>query len=112
MFYGKGLLIDKELNRYKKYVSVLFFKVGDWEKLPKISSIILSRVDGTQTLNSSNTIGNSSTFKVDLYCVYFSLDQDRRILVCKTKVKQEAIELASGAANYLNVSLKDYLKES
>ena len=27
MFEGDGLLIDKENKRYKKYVSVLFFKI-------------------------------------------------------------------------------------
>jgi hypothetical protein len=110
MFYGTGLIIDKEKSRYKKYVSVLFFKVGDWETLPKVSSIAITKVDGSQTMNSARTMGNSATFKVELFCVYFCVD-DKKILVKKTKNKNEAIELANGAASYLNAPLNNYVKE-
>jgi hypothetical protein len=111
MFNGNGLIIDKEKNRYKKYVSVLFFEVGDWKPLPKVSSIILSKAQGTEAMHSPRTMGASVNLKVDLYCVYFSTDQNRKVLVKKTKKKQEAIELAKGAANYLDISLNNYVKE-
>jgi hypothetical protein len=111
MFNGNGLIIDKDKNRYKKYVSVLFFKVGDWEKLPKVPSIILSKVQGTQAMHSPRTMGASVSLKVDLYCVYFSVDQNRKILVKKTKKKNEAVELANGVSNYLDIPLNNYVKE-
>ena len=88
-----------------------FFKVGDWEKLPKVSSIILSKAQGTQAMHSSRTMGASVNLKVDLYCVYFLLDQNRKVLLKKTKKKHEAIELAHGVANYLDFTLNNYLKE-
>jgi len=112
MFHGNGLIIDKEKNRYKKYVSVLFFKVGDWESLPKISSIILSKAQGTQAMHSSRTMGASVNLKVDLYCVYFRLNDNRKVLVRKTKKRQEALRLAKGAAEYLDIPLNNYLKEN
>lgn len=111
MFYGKGLIIDKEKNRYKKYVSVLFFKVGDWVPLPNISFIALTKVDGRQSMHSARTMGNSVTFKVELFCVYLCVDSKRKILVCKKNNKQEALKLANGAANYLEVSLNNFVKE-
>ena len=49
MFEGNGLLIDKENKRYKKYVSVLFFKVGDWKSLLGFKYIALTKVQGSQT---------------------------------------------------------------
>jgi hypothetical protein len=111
VFRGNGLIIDEKQNRYKKYVSVLFFKVGDWAPLPKISFVALTKVDGSQSMHSARTMGNSATFKVELYCVYLCVDQKRKILVKKTKNKQEAFKLASGVASYLDVSLSNYVKE-
>jgi hypothetical protein len=111
MFNGNGLIIDKEKNRYKKYVSVLFFEVGDWKPLPKISFIALTLVGGTHRMHSRGGRGASVTLKVDLYCVYMCLDQKRKILVKKSKKKQEALNLASGAAKYLEIPLNNYLKE-
>ena len=62
-------------------------------------------------MHSSRTIGASVSLKVELYCVYFSVNQSRKVLVKKTKNKQAAIELANGAANYLGVPLISYLNE-
>ncbi len=111
MFHGKGLFIDKDKNRYKKYVSVLFFKVGDWEPLPKISSVALTKVDGSQSMHSARTMGNSVSFKVELFCVYLCSAHNMKLLVCKTKNKQDALTLSTNAANYLGVGLNNYLKE-
>jgi len=94
MFYGDGLIVDKEKNRYKKYVSVLFFKVGDWKPLPKISFIAISKVKGTQTMHAPRTMSASVSLKVDMYCVYFCIDEKRKVLVRKTKNKQKALTLA------------------
>ena len=71
MFHGKGLIIDKEKNRYKKFVSVLFFEVGDWKPLPKITFVGLTKVGGAQTMNSARTMGNSVTLKVELFLCLF-----------------------------------------
>ena len=111
MFVGDGLIIDLEKNRYKKYVSVLFFRVGDWLPLPKVSFISLAKIKGTQTMHSPRTTGASVTLKVDLYCVYFCVDGNRKVMVKKTKKKQEALTLAKGASEYLQVPFKNYLQE-
>lgn len=111
MFEGKGLIIDKEKGRYKKYVSFLLFRVGEWKKLPTISFIAFTKVDGTQSMHSARTMGNSVTFKVELYCVYLCIDLKRKILVLKSKNKQEALRLATDSAKYLNIDLSNFVKE-
>ncbi|MBL4592776.1 MAG: hypothetical protein JKX68_03050 [Flavobacteriales bacterium] len=111
MFYGNGLIIDKERNRYKKYVSVLFFKVGDWKPLPKISFVAFTKVKGFQTMHAPRTMGASVSLKVDLFCVYLCIDSKNKVLVKKTKHKLEALTLATGAAKYLRVSLNNYIKK-
>ncbi len=111
MFEGNGLLIDKENNRYKKYVSVLFFKIGDWQPLLAFKFVALTKAQGTQAMHSARTMGNSVSLKFDLYCVYLCIDQNRKELVLKTKNKQEALDLATGAADYLDVPLNNYIKE-
>jgi hypothetical protein len=112
VFEGKGLFIDKQNNRYKKYVSVLFFKVGEWKKLPEITFVAITKVKGNQTMEGRGGMATSATLKIDLFCVYLCIDQKRKILVKKTKKKNEAIILAKGAADYLKVSLSNYLKEN
>lgn len=111
MFHGEGLYIDKTTNRYKKYVSFLFFKIGDWKPLPKISFVALTKVLSIQNLNNPQGVVASVSLKGKLYCVYLCVDSKRKILVCKTKNKQEALKLANGAANYLEVSLNNFVKE-
>ena len=111
MFYGNGLIIDKDKNRYKKYVSVLFFKVGDWKPLLNFSFVALTMVQGAQTLRSAQTIGASVSFKVDFFRVYLCVDKNRKVLVKKTKDKEEALKLANGAADYLGVPLNNFVKE-
>jgi len=85
MFHRKGIYIDKQNNKYKKYISLLFSEVGDWKPLPKINFVALTKVQGSQTMHSSRTMGNSSTFKFDLFCVYLCADAKRKVLVCKIK---------------------------
>ena len=111
MFHGKGLIIDKEKNRYKKYVSVLFFEVGDWESLPSISFVAITKVKGSQKMHSRGGMGASATLRFDMYCVYLCLDKKQKVLVKKTKNMQEASRLAEGAAEYLGIDLKNYVKE-
>ena len=112
MFEGDGLIIDKEKKRYKKYVSFLFFKVGDWSPLLDFKFVALTKVQGSQSMHSSRTMGASVSLKVDLYCVYLCIDQTRKVLVKKTKDQNEALVLAKGAADYLSISLSNYIKEA
>ena len=114
MFESKGLIIDKEKKRFKKYVSFLFFKIGEWKPLRKFTFVAVTTVMGAQTLNNPSlpmmSVG-SSTLKVRLFCVYLCVDRNRKILVMKSKVKQEALTLAQGISDYLNIDLVNYIKE-
>lgn len=114
MFEGKGLLIDKEKKRFKKYVSFLFFKVGEWKPLRNFSFVAITTVMGAQTLNNPSlpqTSVASVTLKVRLYCVYLCIDKKRKVLVLKSKSKQEAETLAKDVSDYLNIDLVNYIKE-
>ena len=98
MFYGNGLNIDKEKNRYKKYVSVLFFEIGELKPLPNISFIALTKVLSTQNLINPQGVVASVSLTGKLFCVFLCVNQKRKILVKKTKNKQEALKLATGAS--------------
>jgi len=113
MFRQSGLKINAEKTRYKKYTDFLFFDVGDgWEKLPKISFISFTKRKGGQTYNSSKTMGNSSTVKLNFYCVYLCVNSKQKILGLKTRNSNEAFYLARAVAKYLDVELKNYVKKS
>lgn len=111
MFEGYGLLIDKDKKRYKKYPPFLFFKVGDWAPLLDFKFVAVTGVDGAQRFRSPQTFVNTTTVKMKLFCVYLCIDKKRKVLVRKTKSKQEAITLAKGAAAYLNIDVVNYIKE-
>ena len=111
MFEGKGLIIDKDKKRFKKYVSFLWFEVGEWKPLLKFSFVATSKVLGATNFFSSRSMGNSVTVKSDLYCVYICVDRKRKVLVRKTGNKKDAIELAKGISNYLNIDWINYIKE-
>lgn len=110
MFQGKGLLIDKQNQRFKKFVSFLGFKFGDWQPLRKFTFVATTQRKGTQTLNSARTMGNSSTVTFPLFCVYLCIDKNRKILVMKSKKQQEAKTLAKGVSDYLKIDWIDYIK--
>jgi hypothetical protein len=111
MFYGKGLIIDKDKKRYKKYISFLFFKVGEWESLSAFTFVAITTVMGSQTLNNPQTFVASSTLKVRMYGVYLCIDTKRKVQVMKTKNQQEAVKLAKGVSDYLKIEFVNYIKE-
>ena len=111
MFQGKGLIIDKEKGRYKKYVSFLWMELGEWKPLLKFSFVATTKVLGATNFFSSRSMGNSVTVKSDLYCVYLCVDRKRKVLVRKTGNPQEALTLAKGVSDYLNIDLINYIKE-
>lgn len=114
MFEGKGIIIDKEKKRFKKYASFLFFKVGEWQPLRKFTFVAITTVMGAQTLNFPSlpmvSVG-SSTLKVRLFCVYLCVDKKRKVLVMKSTLQQEAETLAKGISEYLSIDLVNYIKE-
>lgn len=111
MFDAHGLIIDKEKQRFKTYISFLGFKFGEWLPLRKFTFVATTKRKGAQKMNSARTMGNSSTVTFPLYCVYLCVDKNRKILVLKSKKKQEAMNLSKGVSEYLNIDWINYIKE-
>lgn len=111
MFYGKGLIIDKDKKRYKKYVSFLGIKIGEWKPFLNFTLVAITKVRGGVNFFSSRSMGNSVTVRCDLYAVYLCIDNKRKILVMKSENQEEALNLAKGASTYLNIDLISYLKK-
>ena len=111
MFKAKGLLIDKENNRYKAYVSFLGIEFGEWKPLRKFSFVATSKVKGATNFFSSRAMGNSVTVYGWLYCIYLCVDRKKKVLLKKTENKQEALNLAKGISDYLNIDWVNYIKE-
>lgn len=113
VFNQSGIKIDKTKKRYRKYISLLFFDINDeWQNLPDVAFVSFTRVKGGQTFNSSKTMGNSSTSKINLYCVYFCEDVKKKKMILKTKDKEEAYFFAYSSAKYLGVELKKYVNRN
>lgn len=76
MFNKKGLILDTDNNRYKRYVSVLFFNIGDWKPLQKISYVALTSVLSKTSLWAAASYGVSGPVEVKgkLYCVFLCSD--------------------------------------
>lgn len=111
MFKAKGLLVDKEKNRYKTYVSFLGIEFGEWKPLRKFSFVATTQRKGAATYRSIRTIGNSSTVTFPLFCIYLCLDKKRKTLVFKSKNKQETLNSAKILSEYLNIDWINYIKE-
>lgn len=58
----KGVVIDTKNKLYKKYLNLLFIKIGSWKSLQEISHVVLK-------VNSSNSVyshrGGSTTIRTD-----------------------------------------------
>lgn len=111
MFEAKGLIIDKEKQRFKTYISFLGFKFGDWQPLRKFTFVASSSRRGAATFRSIRTIGNSSTVSFPLFCIYLCLDKKRKVLIFKSQSKSDVIKVSKGVSEYLNIDWINYVKE-
>ncbi len=70
-----GTLIDFDANRYKEYQSILWFKIGDWQSLPKIENAELIHHTFLQR-NTPNGISPTLSRQVTIYkCVLIAENQ-------------------------------------
>lgn len=111
MFKAKGLLVDKENNRYKTYVSFLGIEFGEWKPLRKFSFVATTQRKGAKNLVSPTALPINTTVGSLLFCVYLCENKSRKALVMKSESKEDAIDLAKGISGYLNIDWINYIKE-
>ena len=112
MLEGKGYFIDKETNRFKIYNKLLFFKVGDWEKLPKANYVAITKVKFSKTVSTPKLMGNqacTSDFSDYKCCVFVCEDNRIKQLIFKGEYDVALIQ-ANLIKDYLSVDLIDYVK--
>jgi hypothetical protein len=110
MLEGKGYFLDKESNRFKPYNKLLFFKVGDWEKLPKPNYVALTKVKFSKTVSTPKLMGNqscTSDFSDFKCCVFLCEDKRIKKLIFKGEY-QNALIQANLIKEYLNIDIVDY----
>ncbi len=112
MLEGNGFILDIEGSRLKVYNKILFFKVGDWEKLPTPNYIAVTKVKYSKTVSTPKLMGNqscTSDFSSYKYCVFVCEDKRKKKLLFKGEY-EEALAQASLLSDYLNTSIVDYTK--
>jgi len=112
MFEGKGYFIDKGTNQFKIYNKLLFFKVGDWEKLPKPNYIAITRVKFSKTVPTPKLMGNqacTSDFSSFKCCVFICEDKSKKQLIFKGEY-DEALVQANLIKSYMSLNIIDYVK--
>ncbi|WPR74932.1 hypothetical protein [Algoriphagus sp. NG3] len=84
-----GTHIDFRNNRFKKYQSVLWFRFGDWQELPKISKAEIVHHTFLKR-NVPNGISPTLSLQVTVYkCVLLS--EDAKLLVLEFTREKNAI---------------------
>ncbi|SFA76692.1 hypothetical protein [Algoriphagus aquimarinus] len=64
-----GTLIDFRRNEFKEYQSILWFRIGEWQKLPKIERVELI-LHSYRSTNTPNGISPTLSREVTIYkCV-------------------------------------------
>jgi len=111
MFRAKGLIIDKEKQRFKTYVSFFGFEFGDWKPLINFKFVATTQRKGAKNLVSPSALPITSTVGSPLFCVYLCENKSRKVLVKKTENKKEALNLAKEISEYLNMDWINYIKE-
>ncbi|MBW6481874.1 MAG: hypothetical protein K0B10_02320 [Vicingaceae bacterium] len=111
MYQDKGVIIDKEKKIYKIYVSFLGIKFGDWQPLLNFNFVATTKRKGAQKLNAPRTFSASSTITFPIFCVYLCINKKLKVLVIKTKNKQEAFKRAEAISEYLKIDWINYIKE-
>ncbi|MGB0881714.1 MAG: hypothetical protein ACPGSO_02095 [Vicingaceae bacterium] len=112
MLEGKGYFIDKESNRFKIYNKLLFFKVGDWEKLPQANYVAITKVKFAKTVPTPKLMGSQSCttdFSSFKCCVFICEDKRIKQLIFKGEYEDALIQ-ANLIKDYLDVEIIDYVK--
>jgi len=109
MYNNWNLKIDLEGKRYKIIYRLLGIPLGgEWKPLFDVQQVTLTKLDMKKTYNSSRTMGNSSTLKVEMYVVFLKgLVKSQFAQVYKNESLSEAKAMATDVSEYLAVELKD-----
>lgn len=110
MFKSKYLWIDKDRNRFRVINTIFGLRFGEWQELPLLQFVSITKVKFSKTVSSPKLHGNASctsNFSDYKYCVFLCEDTRIKKLVFKGK-HEEAINLAKEIADYLNLKMVDF----
>jgi len=101
--FKKGILVDTENKRIKRYKKIAFKTTGKWEDFSNINYIALIRVNLTQKMNAVTIPGNFSDVQVKLNFVM----NDKKIIPLYTDRRNKVIPLSEKIAKGFNVDIFD-----
>ena len=101
--FKKGILIDTENKRIKRYKKIAFKTIGKWENFSNIHYIALIRVNLTQKMNAVTIPGSFSDVQVKLNFVM----NDKKIIPLYTDRGKKVMPLSEKIAKGFNVDIFD-----
>ena len=99
-----GTQIDFQQNKVMEYVSIVGLKLGNWNDLPRLGKIFVTKTNYSQVVWSrvSNTQQRSTVFRA-----YLKGPGDFKLLFSEKKQKDSIIKEAEAAANGLDLQVLD-----
>jgi len=101
--FKKGILIDTENKRIKRYKKIAFKTIGKWENFSNIHYIALIRVNLTQKMNAVTIPGSFSDVQVKLNFVM----NDKKIIPLYTDRRNKVMPISEKIAKGFNVDIFD-----
>lgn len=101
--YQSGIELDTEKSRYRNFMKVLGYTLGEWRYLPKIKYVSVVRV-----LYLTSEVDGSEPESCDYqYKLILAVDDNQRIIKLSTLDKDKALEEAMQIGERLNLGVYD-----
>lgn len=97
-----GTVIHFENNSYKEYTSIAGIKVGEWQKIPTLSSIVLDKRE-FDFRSTHNGITPTFVSKISEYRVALLDGDSRLVLSLIFEDKNEVVKVGEMLASKLNI---------
>lgn len=105
-----GTIIDYDQRRFKEYVAILGFKLGDWSELSDVKKIKLTSSSYLST-NTPNGVSPTFSGKVMEYKILLYADQPVPMLSFSYSKKDRALKQANQLALGLETALEKSIND-
>lgn len=103
---ARGVIIDVQNNRYKIFKKLLFWDLGNWQKLPYIDRIVLKYLN--QFIDTTNRRSWTKTGHREMHykLVLLNSREDFQLVIMETKNEGLAKKLGESMARDLDIALE------